>query len=89
MVDIAAISGMMSAFKSAKDIAEAMVGLRDAATFQEKRLELQSKILDAQSGALALQEERAFLIERVSQLEKRIAEHETWKQKRIATSLRR
>ena len=34
-----------------------MIGLRDAAAFQDKRLELQSKMLEAQSAAFAANDE--------------------------------
>jgi hypothetical protein len=36
MVDISAIAGALSSFKAANDIAQAMVGLRDAAAFNRK-----------------------------------------------------
>lgn len=78
MVDIPAISGILVSLKASKDILEAMVGLRGTATFQEKRLELQSKIMDAQGAIFAVNEERTALIERVSNLEKQVADFETW-----------
>src|SRR5215831_3114477 len=76
MVSMTEIGGAISAIKAAKNIAEAMIGLRDAAAFQEKRIELQSKILDAQSGMLAAQDERSALVERIRQLEKQVADLE-------------
>jgi hypothetical protein len=78
MVDISAIAGALSALKASKDIAEAMIGLRDAAVFQEKRLELQSKIMDAQGSVFAVNEERSSLLQRVSELEKEIAGLKAW-----------
>jgi hypothetical protein len=73
------VSGrVISSLKAIKDISEAMVGLRDAAAFQEKRLELQSKMLEAQSAAFAANEERATLIERVSSLEQDVAHLRAW-----------
>jgi len=79
MVDVTAIAGALASLKAAKDIAQAMVGLRDAQTFQEKLIEFQSRILDAQSSAFAAQEERTTLIERVRELERQVADFETWK----------
>jgi hypothetical protein len=72
------IAGAISALKTAKDIAEAMVSLRDTATFQEKRIELQSKILDAQGSMLPAQDERSTLIQRIRDLEQEIARLRAW-----------
>jgi hypothetical protein len=65
MVDMSAIGSALASLKAAKDIAETMIGLRDTAAFQEKRLEFQSKILDAQASAFAANDERTALIERM------------------------
>jgi rubrerythrin len=78
MVDISAIAGALTSLKASKDLLEAMVDLRTAGAFNEKRLELQSKIMDAQSYVFTVNEERAALVERVSDLEKQIAGMETW-----------
>lgn len=78
MVDVSAIAGALSALKSSKDIAEAMIGIRDAVTMNEHRLELQSKLGDAQTSIFAVNEERATLLETVSRLEKQITSMETW-----------
>lgn len=78
MLSMTEIAGAISSLKAAKDVAEAMIGLRDAAAFQEKRIELQSKILDAQSSMLAAQDERATLIERIRHLEQEVARLEAW-----------
>jgi hypothetical protein len=72
------IAGVISSLKAIKDISEAMIGLRDAAAFQEKRLELQSKMLEAQSAAFAANDERASLIQRVSSLEQEVARLKAW-----------
>jgi hypothetical protein len=68
----------MASLKAAKDIAEAMVGLRDAAAFQAKAIEFQSKIIDIQNAAFAAQEERSAFVERVGELEKQVARLEAW-----------
>jgi polyhydroxyalkanoate synthesis regulator phasin/ribosomal protein L32 len=78
MVGVGEIAGLMSSLKAAKDIAQTMVGLRDAATFQAKAIEFQSKIFDAMERAIASQEERAALVEKVSELEKEVAQLEAW-----------
>ena len=83
------ITGVLSSIKSAKDILEAMVGLRDAATFQAKRLELQSKLLDAQSKALAANEDRAALVDRISELEHQIARFKKWEAEKQRYELKR
>jgi hypothetical protein len=78
VVGFGEIAGVMSSLKAAKDIAETMIGLRDAAAFQEKRIELRSRILDAQSGALAAQDERSSLVEKIRTLEAEIARLKAW-----------
>jgi len=49
----------LSALKGATDVARAMIGLRDAQAMQTKVIELNSKILEAQSRAYAANDERA------------------------------
>lgn len=83
------IAGVISSLKAIKDISEAMIGLRDAATFQEKRLELQSKMLEAQSAAFAANDERAALIQRVSSLEQEIARLKAWDTEKQRYELKR
>jgi Zn finger protein HypA/HybF involved in hydrogenase expression len=78
MADISAIGAALGALKAAKDIAESMVGLRDASAFQGKMLEFQSKIIDANNAAFAAQDERAALMEKIGELKKRVAEFEAW-----------
>ncbi len=78
MPDMSALGAAMTSFKAMKDITEAMIGMRDTALFQGKAIELQSKIMDAQSSVFAANEERAMLIEKVSALEKQIARLEAW-----------
>jgi hypothetical protein len=78
MVDVSALGAALSSLKAAKDIAEAMVGLRDGAAFQQKQIEFQSKLIDANNAAFAAQDERAAMLQRISQLEKQIADFEAW-----------
>jgi hypothetical protein len=78
MPDLTAIAHALSALKAAKDIAEAMIGLRDTAAFQGKLLEFQSKIIDANSASFAAQDERATMLERIRDLEKEVADLKAW-----------
>lgn len=78
MVGITELSSLLSSLKAARDISEAMFSLRDATAMQTKRFELQSKILDAQASALAAQEERSSLMERIRQLEEETARLKAW-----------
>jgi hypothetical protein len=78
MVDVSAIAGTVSALKGAIDITQAMIGLRDAQAIQTKVIELNSKILEAQSSAFLANEERSALIERVGRLEQEIAALKAW-----------
>jgi hypothetical protein len=54
MVDIVAISSGLSALSAAKDIAQGLMSLRDTAKFQGAVVELQGKILAAQSDQFSL-----------------------------------
>lgn len=81
-VELSAIASALSSLKAAKDIAEAMIGLRDGAAFQGKLMEFQSKIIDANNAAFAAQDERSTLLERVNVLEKKISEFEAWEAER-------
>ena len=78
MPDISSIATIFTSLKAAKDIAEAMVDLRDAAAFQTKLLEFQSKLIDANSAAFAAQDERSALLQHVSALEKEVANFKAW-----------
>jgi hypothetical protein len=78
MPDMSAFASALTSLNAAKDIAQAMIGLRDTATFQAKLLEFQRKLIDANDAALAAQEERAALLTRVSALEKEVTRLEAW-----------
>lgn len=68
--------------KAAKDIAESMASSRDAAALQEKQIEFQSRLLEANNAIFAAQEERLAMLERISELEKRVAREEAWERKK-------
>jgi hypothetical protein len=78
MPDISAIASALSSLKAAKDIAEAMVSLRDTAAFQSKLIEFQGKLIDANNAAFAAQDERTALLERIRELEKQVADLKAW-----------
>jgi hypothetical protein len=78
MPDISAISAAISALNGAKDMAKAMIGLRDAQVLQPKIIELNQQLLEAQSSVFAVNQERATLIERISQLEKDLVRLKAW-----------
>lgn len=79
MVDMSAIAAAVGSLKAAKDIAEAMIGLRDAAAFQEKLIEFQSKIIDANNAAFAAQEERLALMAEIQTLRAQVDRLEAWR----------
>jgi hypothetical protein len=83
------IAGGLSALKAIKDLSEAMIGLRDATAFQEKRFELQDKLLAAQTAVFATNQERAALIERVGQLEQEVARLRAWDTEKQRYELKR
>src|SRR5690606_27378746 len=70
----AAIGGL----KTASDIAQSLVTLRDASVVQAKTIELQSVILAAQSSAIAAQSQQFALLERIRELEEHVARVEAW-----------
>ncbi|HYL33043.1 MAG TPA: hypothetical protein VEU53_07855 [Stellaceae bacterium] len=78
MVGVTGLGAALAAFERAKNIAQSMMALRDAAAFQGKMIEFQSAIIDAQNSAIAANEERAALIEKVGTLEAQVAKLEAW-----------
>jgi hypothetical protein len=79
----------MSALKTLKDLAESMISARDAKAFEAKKSEFQARIIDAQASVFEANEERSALIARVAQLEKQIAEMETWDAEKQRYELKR
>lgn len=78
MPDISAFASALTSLNAAKDIAQAMIGLRDTAAFQTKLIEFQRKLIEANNAALAAQEERSVLLARIATLEQQVARLETW-----------
>lgn len=69
MVDVSSIASALGALRAANDIAQAMIGLRDAAAFQSKLIEFQAKIIEANNSAFSAQDERTALLRQISELE--------------------
>lgn len=78
MIDIGSISSLAGSLKAASDIAQAMIGLRDAQTFQAKVIELNREIMAAQSGALGAYAAQTAMIEELGKLKAQIAALEAW-----------
>jgi hypothetical protein len=77
-MEFSALTSILTSLNAAKQIAQSMIDLRDAATFNERVIEFQSRIIDAQSSVFAAQEERAALVKRVSDLEQQMAALKQW-----------
>lgn len=75
---MSAISGLLSSLNSAKDIAQAMIGLHDSQAFKAKAIEFESKVLDAYKSAFAAEKENSALLKQISLLEKKVADMKTW-----------
>lgn len=78
MPDMTTIAAALTSFDALKNIAQAMIGLRDAQAFQAKLIEFNSALIEAQTRVFEVNEERSALIERVHDLEKQIADLEAW-----------
>ena len=78
MVGIIEISGALNSINLTKNILETMIGLRDAAAFQQKRMELMGKVVEVQMSMSAALNEQTALTETISELKKRIADLEAW-----------
>jgi hypothetical protein len=51
---------------------------RDAAIFEERRIEFLSKLLDANNAMIAAQEERSAILEHVRKLKKNVERLQDW-----------
>ena len=81
MVDLSAISSGLASLKAATDIAGGLVNLRDTTKFQGAVVELQSKILAAQSDQFAM-------LQRIRELETKMAELQAWEAQKKRYQLR-
>lgn len=78
MVDMAAIAGAASALKSAYDLSKAAIGLHDTAMMRAKVAEMQGEISSALASAIMAQTDQMAILQRVSDLEKQVADFEEW-----------
>jgi hypothetical protein len=78
MVDMAMISGAMSALKAVGDSAKAMIAIHDAGVLRAKVVELNTQIATAQASALAALSDQFALLEHIHDLEKQVTEFEAW-----------
>lgn len=69
---------LVGSLKTAGEITQAMIGLRDSAQIQSKVIELNGLILAAQNSAFAANVDLTRLLQRVNDLEKQVAEFDTW-----------
>ena len=71
-------SGRLSSLNAAKDIAQAMIGLRDSKAIESKLLEFQAELLKANGSALAAQQQQFALLETVRELKEEVARLKDW-----------
>jgi hypothetical protein len=77
-IDFGSFSALASSLNSVTQIAQSMIGLRDAAAFQAKLIELQREILSAQSAALSANAHEGALLQRIGELEKEVTALKAW-----------
>ena len=77
-MDMSAISGLLSSLNAAKDLAQAMIGLRDSKALEPKVLEFHAELLKANGSALAAQQQLFALLETVRELKEEVARLENW-----------
>lgn len=75
---ITVVSAATTAFTQAHQIIRALLGLKIESEVLAKVTALQSLLAEAQSGQLALLEEKSALLQRVRELEKELQKLETW-----------
>jgi hypothetical protein len=78
MVDMGTIASAVGSLNAAAQIAKGLLSLHDMQAVQSKVIELQGVILAAQSSALAAQSDQFTLLERVRELETKMAQLEAW-----------
>ena len=78
MISLTSVNTILDVFKSIKEAAESIVSLRDETLVMGKVGEINSKLIVAQNGIFAVNEERSALVQRVSALEKELASLKAW-----------
>jgi hypothetical protein len=85
---MSAIAGAFQAFNAVKAIGKSMVDTRDKAMLNEKAIEFQAALLEAQSSMFAVNEERSSLLQRIEALEKELAGLRSWERERARYELK-
>jgi hypothetical protein len=86
MVDLLALAQGFQAIRSASDIAQTLIGLRDSAKLLEKTVELNREIAAAQAALFSAQSEQATLVNTIDDLEKKLLALNAGKQRSNAMS---
>jgi len=74
MPDVSAIAAALNSLNSAGDIAQAMIGLRDQWEFRIELAKFQRQIIEANNRVIAAQEERESLLQKIFDLQKKVAD---------------
>lgn len=72
------LTAALQSLKLAKDMTTAVIDIRDARVLNAQIGKINGALLDAQSCIFAVNQERSVLVERISALEKEIAELKNW-----------
>src|SRR5713226_5214842 len=78
MIDMGSIAAAVGSLKTAGEIAKGLISLNTMAEVQSKAIELNQKIIDAQHQIFAANTAQTVLVQRVGELEKKIADIEAW-----------
>lgn len=82
MVGLAELSGAIGGLKAALDIVQGLKSTADAVAINNAKIGLQGAIIEAQGGLMAAQEARATHLNRIRELEQRIADFENWEREK-------
>ena len=78
MPDLIAISQGLAAVKTLSDITKTAFGLRDSAKLLEAQVEFNRQLAAVQTALATAQNEQSTLTQTIRDLEKKIADFETW-----------
>jgi hypothetical protein len=78
MADISAIAAALSSFNTLKNIAQAMITLRDAQALQTKIIEFNGALIEAQTKIFEVHQERTALVEEIGALKAEITALKNW-----------
>jgi hypothetical protein len=78
LVDFGSFAAVMSSLKTASDMAQAMIALRDGQALQIQVIELNNQIITAQAAAMAAHDAHAAAVQRIRELEAENANLKDW-----------